>query len=64
MNSRTPKSDCSPKSGHYVLTSSRGAKISAVEGMTLSPRMGHILEQRGLSGDERRKLIREQARKK
>jgi hypothetical protein len=35
--------------------------------MKLSPRMGHILEQsaqRGLSGDERRKLIKEQARKK
>jgi hypothetical protein len=61
------KSDRTAKNGQYVLTSGRGAKISAVEGMKLSSRMGHILEQssrHGLSGDERRKLIKEQPRKK
>ena len=45
------------------LTRSRAEKISAVEGMNLSPRMGRILtqaDQRGLSGDERRALIRTQ----
>jgi hypothetical protein len=63
----SPKPDHSVKTGQYVLTSGRGAKISAVEGMKLSSRMGYILEQssqRGLRGDERRKLIKEQARKK
>ena len=64
MENRPPKSGHASKNGQYVLTSSRGAKISAVEGMKLTPRMGHILEKRGLSGDERRTLIKEQIRKK
>ncbi|MGV1849229.1 MULTISPECIES: hypothetical protein [Rhizobium] len=43
------------------LTSSRGEKISAVEGMNLSPRMRAILAQsQGKSGDERRALVRAQ----
>ena len=43
------------------LTRSRGEKISAVEGLVLSRRMRDILtqsERNGLSGDERRALIR------
>ncbi|MEP6566960.1 MAG: hypothetical protein ABJB10_17640 [Mesorhizobium sp.] len=57
----------SAKSGQFVLSSDRGEKISAVEGMKLSPRMGIILKEsreRGLSGDERRTLIRELAHSK
>lgn len=57
----------SAKSGQFVLSSDRGEKISAVEGMKLSPRMGTILKEsreRGLSGDEHRTLIREQAHRK
>jgi hypothetical protein len=57
----------SAKRGQFVLSSDRGEKISAVEGMKLSPRMSTILKEsreRGLSGDERRTLIREQAHRK
>lgn len=57
----------SAKSGQFVLSSDRGEKISAVEGMKLSPRMHTLLKdsrERGLSGDERRTLIREQAHSK
>lgn len=57
----------SVKTGRFVLSSSRGEKISAVEGMKLSPRMDTLLKTtagRGLSGDERRALIKEQVRKK
>lgn len=53
----------SAKTGRFVLTRSRGEKISAVEGMKLSDRMEHILN-RNVSGDERRSLIKEQARRK
>jgi hypothetical protein len=52
----------SVKSGQFVLTSSHGEKISAIEGMTLTPRMEHVLKdsaRRGLSGDERRALIKD-----
>jgi hypothetical protein len=57
----------STKNGQFILSSGRGEKISAVEGMKLSHRMGDILREsreRGLSGDERRTLIREQAHRK
>jgi len=57
----------SAKSGQFVLRSDRGEKISAVEGMKLSERMSTILSEsreRGLNGDERRALIREQALRK
>lgn len=53
--------------GHFVLTRARGEKISAVEGLKLSPRMAQILNhsmRQGLSGDERRSLIKEEIRKK
>ena len=43
------------------LTSTRGEKISAVEGMVLTPRMRTVLAQsQGKSGDERRALVRKQ----
>lgn len=40
------------------LTRVRGEKISAVEGLELSPRMQAILARPGLTGDQRRALIR------
>lgn len=40
------------------LTRSRGEKISAVEGLELTPRMRSILARPGLTGDQRRALIR------
>lgn len=55
------------KSGQFVLSSKRGERISAVEGLQLSARMRHVIvttASRGLSGDERRTLIKEQIRKK
>ncbi|HVV71633.1 MAG TPA: hypothetical protein VHI52_09070 [Verrucomicrobiae bacterium] len=53
------------KSGRFVLTSNCGEKISAVEGMKLSPRMDLVLKQSAhRTGDERRALIRETVRKK
>jgi len=57
----------SAKNGHFVLSSRKGEKISAVEGMKLSSRMGMILTEsraRGLSGDEQRTLIKKQVSKK
>lgn len=46
------------------LTSSRGEKISAVEGMSLTARMRAVLVQsQGKSGDERRALVRAQLSK-
>ncbi|OWK19603.1 hypothetical protein AJ88_40675 [Mesorhizobium amorphae CCBAU 01583] len=57
----------SATSARFVLSSGRGEKISAVEGMKLSPRMSTILtesRERGLSGEERRALIREQVLRK
>ncbi|MBZ9676339.1 hypothetical protein [Mesorhizobium sp. ES1-1] len=63
-NSRTGRS---AKTGHFLLGSSRGAKISEVEDLKVSARMGRILTEsasRGLLGDERRTLIKEQIRKK
>lgn len=55
------------KTGQFVLTRDRGEKISAVEGLKLSPRMRAILrdsDAKGLSGDERRALILKQLRLK
>lgn len=57
----------SGQKGPFVLTSDRGEKISAVEGLKLSRRMKAILTEsraRGLTGDERRALIKEQASQK
>lgn len=57
----------SAKTGQFVLSSRKGEKISAVEGMKLSSRMGKILTEgraRGLSGDEQRALIMRQVAKK
>ncbi|MBZ9772812.1 hypothetical protein [Mesorhizobium sp. CO1-1-8] len=67
MKSPNSRIGRSAKTGQFVLTSARGEKISAVEGMKLSPRMSEVLRQgvqRGLSGDERRSLIKEEIRKK
>jgi hypothetical protein len=63
----SPVAGLRSKNGQFVLTSDKGEKISAVEGLKLSQRMGRILREsraRGLSGDERRALIREQAHRK
>lgn len=52
------------RAGQFVLTRDKGEKISAVEGLKLSPRMGAVMKEgdaKGLSGDERRALIKEQA---
>lgn len=65
--SRTAPTRRSVQTGQFVLTSGRGEKISAVEGMKVTTRMGQILtqsSQRGMTGDERRTLIKEQIRKK
>ncbi|TRC95480.1 hypothetical protein FJV77_16100 [Mesorhizobium sp. WSM4306] len=64
---KSPAVARSTEIGQFVLTSDKGEKISAVEGLKLSQRMGAILRDsraRGLSGDERRTLIREQASSK
>ncbi|RRI05931.1 hypothetical protein EH240_05200 [Mesorhizobium tamadayense] len=63
----SPTANRSSKIGKFILTSDKGEKISAVEGLKLSQRMSTILREsraRGLSGDERRKLIKEQAHRK
>lgn len=65
MKSSTARIPRSPKTRRFVLGSVRAAKISAVEGMQLSPRMKAILDQgarEGLSGDEQRALIRKRLR--
>lgn len=58
----------SAKSGQFVLTSKRGEKISAVEGLKLSDRMGAVVRQAAsghfLSSDERRTLVKDTMRKK
>nr|WP_156949274.1 hypothetical protein [Mesorhizobium sp. WSM1293] len=67
MKSPSSRASRSAKTGQFVLTSERGEKISAVEGMTLSPRMAKLLAlgvRHGLSGDERRSFIKEEIRKK
>lgn len=67
MKNSTPRASRSAKTGRFVLTSSRGEKISAVEGMELSGRMETILKQSasaGLTGEQRRSLIKEQVRRK
>ena len=49
------------KTEEFVLSSRKGERISAVEGMKISPRMAAILDEsleRGLSGDERRTLVK------
>lgn len=47
----------------WTLTSKRGERISAVEGMKLTPRMSTVLaESRGKTGDERRTLVKELAK--
>lgn len=47
------------------LTSERGEKISAVEGLRLTPRMEAVLlETRGRPGDERRAAIKAHFRSK
>jgi len=63
----TSKPDRSAKSGQFVLSSKRGEKISAVEGLRLSDRMGKTVKQVAgsmLSGDQRRTLVKETLRKK
>lgn len=55
------------RTGQFILTSARGEKISAVEGLTLSGRMTAALNQgaaQGLSGDERRAMVLEALRRK
>jgi hypothetical protein len=48
----------------WSLTSARGERISAVEGMKLTQRMATALaKSRGKTGDERRTLVKEQLAK-
>ncbi len=57
----------SAKTGKFVLTSSRGAKISEIEGLKLSPRMAETLTlgaRKGLTGNELRAAIKGQIGKK
>ncbi|TIU25983.1 MAG: hypothetical protein E5W38_28130 [Mesorhizobium sp.] len=64
---KKPATARSTQGGQFILTSDRGEKISAVEGLRLSHRMAAILREgraRDLSGDERRTLIKEQASRK
>jgi hypothetical protein len=63
-NPKAPRPD---RIGTFILGSRRGEKISAVEGMALSSRMRKILDDsrdKGLTGDERRALVKQQASKK
>jgi hypothetical protein len=51
----------------FVLTRAHGEKISAVEGLKLSSRKAKVLNhsvKQGLSGDERRSLVKEEIRRK
>jgi hypothetical protein len=65
MKSSTPRKPRPAESSRFVLGRGRGEKISAVEGLTLSERMARLLDRSaGLSGDERRSLIKEQVRRK
>ncbi|MXN54215.1 hypothetical protein GR158_24245 [Shinella sp. AETb1-6] len=59
MNTKAPKRIRITKPGR--LTRSRGEKISAVEGLALTPRMRTLLDAtKDKSGEERRQLIRAQ----
>ncbi len=63
MKSKTPPAPRTPRT--VRLTSVRGEKISAVEGLTLTPRMRAVLDMsKDRPGDERRKLIEAQFRRK
>jgi len=63
MKSKTPKQPRVLQPGR--LTSARGEKISAVEGMMLTPRMRAVLDlTKDKSGDERRKMIQAQFARK
>lgn len=68
MKDSSAKFSRSVKSGQFVLTSKRGEKISAVEGMKLTQRMSNTVREatsgRFLSSDERRSLVKETLRKK
>jgi hypothetical protein len=56
---RSNPSKAGHSEGGHSLTSQRGEKISAVEGLTLTPRMRELLEQtKDRPGEERRALIR------
>ncbi len=55
------------KAGRFVLTSERGEKISAVEGLKASARVRETVQAaagRSLSGEARRSLVMESLRKK
>lgn len=57
----------SAKSGNYVLTQSKGESISAVEGLSLTPRMRTTVQAasgRFLTSEQRRDLVKETLRKK
>lgn len=58
----------SAKNGQFVLTSKRGEKFSAVEGLSVSKRMDTVVREtssgRYLTSDERRTIIKETLRKK
>jgi hypothetical protein len=63
MKSSTAKLQRTATTRGFALTRVQAEKISAVEGMTLTPRMKRILDL-PISGEERRSLIKAQIRKK
>jgi hypothetical protein len=59
------------KSGKFgvttTLTRARAEKISAVEGLKLSPKLAHAFDEfdrKGMTGDQKRAAIRSEFRKK
>ncbi|WP_341487784.1 hypothetical protein [Pararhizobium sp. A13] len=63
MDSKAPNITRNAVTGR--LSRERGEKISAVEGLKLTPRMRRLLDQTaGKPGDERREMIKAQFAKK
>jgi hypothetical protein len=63
MKSSTAKLRQPAMTRGFALTRAQAEKISAVEGMTLTPRMKRIVDL-PISGEERRSLVKAQVRKK
>lgn len=68
MKDKNSETARSARTGTFVLTSKRGETFSAVEGLTVSPRMAAVVRNAAgggfLTSDERRTLIKETLRKK
>lgn len=63
MKTSTAKLQQSARTGRFALTREQAEKIAAVEGMALTLRMKRIVDA-PISSDERRTLIKAQARGK